>query len=533
MRCGPAQVFRRVVLLLVVVLSVAGCRRQSDTRGNAFVVAQASEPRSLDPHVATSLNDFRIIENVFEGLVRFKPGSLDIEPSLAKSWTISPDGLTYTFQLRDGVRFHDGSAFDANAVKFSFDRMLNPGHPSHDTGPFPLSFFFSKIESITVEDPTCVVFRLKEPFAPFLANLAYPTGSIVSPTALAGDGRHGFGRRPSGTGPFCVVDWEANNFVRLKPNEDWWKGPPPALDVYFRPITDENARIASLLAGESDVVLEVPADLIAHFRNKKGYQVLEQSGPHVWFLIFNTREGVFRDKRVRQAVNLSINRDAIVRDLLQGTATAASGPLPAAFGPEFEPAGGVSDYNPDKARRLLRDAGAVGAKVKLLATEGGSGMLDPKTMAMAIQADLALVGLQVEIETYEWNTFLKMVNSGLEGKADMAQMAWMTNDPDTLPYLTLRSESWPERGGFNSGYYSNPGVDELIERARREVDKDERTRLYLEMQRLVRGDAPCAYVASWRQNAVVSSRVFGLAMEPSFLFRLDNVMVSDPREKMP
>ena len=153
-------------------------------------------------------------------------------------------------------------------------------------------------------------------------------------------------------------------------------------------------------------------------------------------------------------------------------------------------------------------------------------MLDPVPMGAAIQADLAEVGLDVNIETYEWNTFLGKVNPGLEGKADMAEMAWMTNDPDTLPYLALRTDAWPEEGGFNSGYYSNPEVDKLLEAARRSTEQEERARLYKKMQELVHEDAPWAFIANWKQNAVTSERVSGFDLQPSFFLLLADVSKS-------
>ena len=172
---------------------------------------------------------------------------------------------------------------------------------------------------------------------------------------------------------------------------------------------------------------------------------------------------------------------------------------------------------------MIADAGAEGAELTFYVTEGGSGMLDPVAMGTAIQADLAAVGFDVKIETYEWNTFLGRVNPGLQGKADMAQMAWMTNDPDTLPFLALRTAAWPEQGGFNSGYYSNPEVDTLLEAARVATDQDERARLYREMQVIVQQDAPWVFVANWMQNAVTSDAVAGFSLEPSFFLLLDDV----------
>jgi len=269
-----------------------------------------------------------------------------------------------------------------------------------------------------------------------------------------------------------------------------------------------------------DMMVEVPPDNVALFANDPGFTLHEQAGPHLWFLILNMKEEPFSDQRVRQAVNYAIDKQSLVDNVLSGTATVADSPIPAAFAwaynDELEP----YPYDPDKARELIAEAGFEGANITFYVTEGGSGMLDPIPMGTAIQADLSAVGLNVSIETYEWNTFLGRVNPGLEGKADMAQMAWMTNDPDTLPFLALRTEAWPEAGGFNSGYYSNPEVDELLEQARRSTDQDERAELYRQMQAIVYEDAPWAFIANWKQNAVTTSRVQGFKLQPSFLLVL-------------
>lgn len=483
------------------------------------MIGNSAEPRTLDPHVATATSDFRIAANLYDGLVRFRDGTLEIEPALAEAWEVSEDGRKYTFRLRDGVRFHDGSEFDAEVVRFNFERMLNEDHPYRETGPFPLAFFFQVIERIETPDAQTVIFHLDEAFAPFLSNLAYPTGFMVSPAGVSEDGGE-FGRNPSGTGPFRFAGWESNRLVRIERNPDYWDGEARLDEVIFRPLADPNARLTELMAGGCDLALEVPPDVVAFFRNAAGFHVLETPGPHLWFLILNTREGPFANADVRRAANLAIDRESMIEHLLQNTATAAAGPVPEAFewarNPDVQPY--ASD--PDEARRLIQEAGFAGAEVTLYATDGGSGMLAPREMATAIQADLAAVGLNVRIEMFEWNTFLERVNSGLEGKADMAQMAWMVNDPDTLPYLALRTGAHPAEGGFNSGYYSNPEVDALIEAGRRAVDLGERGRIYREIQALVHRDAPWVFVASWKQNAAVSDRVHGLDLQPSFLLLL-------------
>ena len=521
---SPIGMTRRGLLVAGTALSLAlggvtGALAQ--TPPGVLIVGQIAEPKALDPAAVTAVNDFRILMNVYDGLVRYKDGTLEVEPALATGWEISDDGTEYTFTLREGVKFHDGSEFNADAVVFNFERMLNEDHPYHDTGPFPLAFFFSAVESVEAVDPLTVKFTLNAPYAPFLSNLAYPTGLIVSPSAVEQHGAE-FGRNPSGTGPFTFAEWRSNEAVVVEGNPDYWDGAPELQAVVFRPITDANTRTAEMLAGGIDLMVEVPPVSLSEFQGDQ-FTVHEQAGPHVWFLILNAKEGPFADKRVRQAANYAVNKAAIVNDVLEGTAEVAAGPTPPAFAWAYNDALEPYPYDPEKAKELIAEAGAEGAELTFYVTEGGSGMLDPVAMGTAIQADLEAVGFDVSIETYEWNTFLGEVNPGLEGKADMAEMAWMTNDPDTLPYLALRTEAWPDAGGFNSGYYSNPDVDALLEQARVSTDQEERAGLYKQMQEIVQEDAPWVFVANWKQNAVTSDRVENFSLQPSFFLLLDDV----------
>lgn len=513
-------------MLLAAATTTLACALAAPTLGQTppgvLIIGQIAEPKSLDPAAVTAVNDFRILVNLYEGLVRYAPGTLEVAPGLADAWEISNDGTEYTFDLREGVMFHDGTPFNAEAVKFNFDRMLNEDHPYHQTGPFPLAFFFSAIEETQIVDEYTVRFKLNGPYAPFLSNLAYPTGLMVSPTAVARYGED-FGRHPAGTGAFKFAEWRSNEAVVIEKNPVYWGDMAGTEAVVFRPITDANTRVAEMLAGGIDMMVEVPPTALGQFQGAD-FNVVEQAGPHLWFLILNTKEGPFADKRVRQAANYAINKGALVNDVLEGTAEIAAGPTPPAFAWAYDDSLSPYPYDPDKARALLAEAGAEGAELTFYVTEGGSGMLDPIPMGTAIQADLTAVGLNVKIETYEWNTFLGEVNPGLEGKADMAEMAWMTNDPDTLPFLALRTDAWPDKGGFNSGYYSNPEVDALLQAARVSTDQAERAALYKQMQQIVHEDAPWVFVANWKQNAVTSARVENFSLEPSFLLQLEDVV---------
>ncbi len=509
--------FAALTLLVAPLAAIA-----QGTPPGVLVVGQIAEPKSLDPHAVTAVNDFRILLNLYDGLVRYADGTLEVEPALATDWTISEDGTTYTFTLREDVTFHDGSALTAEVVKFNFDRMLNEDHPYHETGPFPLAFFFSAVQEVRAVDDLTVEFTLDGPYAPFLSNLAYPTGLIVSQAAVEEHGPE-FGRNPSGTGAFRFAEWNPNALVAVEANPDHWEGAPGLQAAIFRPITDSNTRTAEMMSGGLDVMVEVPPDTLTQMRGDAAFTIHEQAGPHLWFLILNAKEGPFADKLVRQAANYAVDKQALVDNILQGTAEVAAGPTPPAFAWAYNEALQPYPHDPEKARALLEEAGYDGSPVTFLVTEGGSGMLDPVAMGTAIQADLQEVGMEVEIQTYEWNTFLGEVNAGLEGRADMAEMAWMTNDPDTLPFLALRTEAWPDQGGFNSGYYSNAQVDTLLEQARTETDQDARAELYKEMQEIVQEDAPWVFVANWKQNAVTAAGVEGFALQPSFFLILKDV----------
>ncbi|EAS50571.1 putative ABC transporter, periplasmic protein [Aurantimonas manganoxydans SI85-9A1] len=328
---------RWFVTVLAVLLTVFAGPTAAQTSDETLVIGQIAEPKSLDPQTVTATNDFRILVNVFDGLVRFKRGTLEVEPALATDWTVSDDQLTYTFNLREDVTFHDGTPFDAEAVKFTFDRMLDPDHPQHDTGPFPLAFFFSMVEAVETPDPMTVTFQLKEPFAPFLSNLAYPTGLIVSPSAVAESGQ-GFGRTPVGTGAFRFAEWTPDEAVTLARNADYWDVPPSMETVVFRPIPDGAGRASDMLSGGIDIMADVPPASLAAFRDNPNFVVYQQTGPHLWFLILNTREGPFSDKRVRQAVNYAIDKERLIEDVCRAPQTSPPAPFrPPSTGPMTVP----------------------------------------------------------------------------------------------------------------------------------------------------------------------------------------------------
>jgi peptide/nickel transport system substrate-binding protein len=265
-------------------------------------------------------------------------------------------------------------------------------------------------------------------------------------------------------------------------------------------------------------MVEVPADDVPLFKSNAHFAFVEQPGPHLWYLMLNTRQKPFSDVRVRQALNYAINKQAIADQVLKGTATVADSVTPPAFAGFHDNSLQPYPYDPAKAKQLLAEAGYPnGVDVVFDVTQNGSGMLSPVLMGTAIQADLAAVGIRAKIETYEWNTYLAKLIPGMN-KVDVAEMSFMTSDPDMLPALTLRTNA-----AVNSGYFSDPAVDKLIDAGRAETDPVKREAIYKQLQQVVYKDAPWGFVVNWEQNAVMTDKVHGFELQPSFLLRLDSV----------
>ncbi|MCX7623015.1 MAG: ABC transporter substrate-binding protein [Thermomicrobium sp.] len=489
-----------------------------------IVVGLQAEPVTLDPHQVTDYNTGRAVDPMFERLVRFKDESTELEPGLAEKWDISDDGLTYRFSLRSGVTFHDGTPFDADAVVFSVLRQIDPNHPYHDTGEFAYAeFTFGKVQAVRAIDPRTVEIVLKEPYAPFLANVAIHAASIVSPAAVQKYGRD-FSKNPVGTGPFKFVEWKPGVEVILERNPNWWGGQPHVERLIFRPIIEDRARLTEFEAGSIDFIVNIPPDDLPRLKQLPDVTVLEQPGMHVWYLVFNCRKEPFNIKEVRQAVNHAINKEAIVNELLKGTGVLAKGPLPPVVWGYTEDVKQY-EYDPQKAKDLLARAGyANGFKVTFWVPESGSGMQQPKAMATAIQADLRAVGIEAEIQTFEWGTYLDKVLGNPDELPELFEMSWIgdNGDPDNFLFVLLSGDAWPPNG-FNMGYYKNEQVDELLRQAQRISDRAERERLYQQALKLLVEDAPWAWIDHETQIVAMKKFIQGFKLHPTGVFRFQNV----------
>lgn len=486
-----------------------------------LVVGLVAEPVALDPAQVTDLNSNRVGRRVAETLVWFAEESTQIVPWLAESWTISPDGLQYTFKLRRGVKFHDGTPLTAAAVKFSIERQIVPEHPAAKLGKYPFAnYFFGNVKAVEPMDETTVRFVLKEPRASFLAILCAGAASIVSPAAVMKSGLD-YGTQPVGTGPFKFASWDRGQKVVLEKNPSYWKHPVKIERVIYRPIVEDQARLTELLTGGLDLIVGVAPDFVGQLEGNLKLTMLKQVGAHVWYLAFNNEKKPFTDKRVRQALNYAINKDAIVRDVLKGTGALSKGPvLPGTWGDDarLKP----FPYDPARAKKLLVEAGYPnGFSTTVWVPESGSGMQSPVAMTTVIQSNLKAVGVTMAMQTMEWGTFLAKLRTK---EQDTFALSWMagSEDPDLVLYPLLHS-SQQTPVGPNRAMYKNTRFDELLTNARLTTDQAKRAEMYREAQRILHDDPPWIFIDHEVQTAAHSKRVQGFKLHPSFDLRIESV----------
>ncbi len=496
-------------------------------QGGTIIVGLQAEPTSLDSVQISDYNSHRASYNIFDRLLEFKDESTEVEPGLAESWEISDDGLVYTLHLRKGIKFHDGTDFNAEAVKFNLERQFDPNHPYHDTGEFPYAeFTWGMVDKVEVVDEYTVNITLKEIFAPFLNHLAMHPASIGSPEAIKKLGRD-FSLQPVGTGPFKFVSWTPGVEVVLEKNPDYW-GKPPNIDrVIFRPIIEDQSRLTELEAGGVNFIVNIPPDELARLKQDPRFTVVEQPGMHTWWVAFNHTRDPYKDTRVRQAMNYAVNKQAIVDNILKGTGLLAINPLPPVVWSYTDDLQRY-DYNPEKAKQLLAEAGYPnGFSCVFWVPESGSGMQQPVAMGTAIQADLKAVGIDCKIETFEWGTYLdKVIVPPEKAEYDLMEMSWIgdNGDPDNHLYILLSGEQWPP-AGFNMGYYKNEQVDALLREARTTLDRAKRTELYIQAQKLIAQDPPWITIDHETQIVVMDKKIKNFKLHPTGPFRFQNVWI--------
>ncbi|MDV6377808.1 ABC transporter substrate-binding protein [Sporosarcina sp. GW1-11] len=528
-----------LIMVLVLSTALAACsggdkensgdkdKDAADKGGSeneTLVFGRGNDSTSLDPSRVTEGETFKVTVNLFETLLNFGEQDTTVQPGLAKEWEASEDGLTYTFQLQEGVKFHDGTDFNADAVVKNFERWANG---DADTFPYYNSMFGGfkddeghVIESVKADGDNTVVITLKRPQAPFLKNIAMSMFAIASPEAFE-KGDDQFERNPVGTGPFKFVEWKPNETITIEKNTDYWQEGLPKLDrVIFQSIPDNSARLNSLLTGGIDLADGInPADGVKIEENDK-LQLFERPSMNVGYLGLTVTRAPFDKKEVRQALNYAIDKQTIVDTFFEGRAEVAANPMPSSISGYNEDIDAYP-YDPEKAKALLKEAGLEdGFEMELWAMPVPRPyMPDGTKVAEVIQSNLADVGIKAKIVSYEWATYLDKAS---KGDADAFMLGWTgdNGDADNFLYVLLDEDNI---GSNNYTYFKNAETHKLFLEAQTEIDEDKRNELYKQAQVILHEEAPWVPLAHSIPLLGGSKELTGFVPHPTGSDLLSNV----------
>ena len=481
------------------------------------VVAVQSNFTSTDPYDANDTLSQAVAKSFYQGLYGFDK-DLKMVPVLAESHTVSKDGLVYTFKLKSGIKFHDGTPFNAEAVKVNFDRVTNP---DNKLKRYNLYKNIAKTEAV---DATTVRVTLKEPFSPFINTLAHPSGVMISPAALAKYGSKGIAQNPVGTGPFKFVEWKATDYLKVAKWEGYWKKGYPKVDsITWRPVVDNNTRAAMMQTNEAHFAFPMPPETVESLSKKPSLEVTSAPSIIHRYLSMNTLQKPFDNPKVREAINYAINKDALVKVAFSGYAVPAEGVVP--HGVEYAAKLGPWPYNPAKARELLKEAGYPNGFESTLWS--AYNYTTAQKVIQFVQQQLAQVGVKVQVQALEAGQRVERVESAQDPATAPVRMYYVgwsssTGEADWALRPLLASESLPPKM-FNTAYYKNPEVDADIAKALVTTSGAEKARLYTDAQQRIWKDAPWAFLVTERLLSVRARNLAGFYVIPDGSFNFDEV----------
>ncbi len=484
-----------------------------------LIIATLSDAVSLDPHGSNDVPSAKVCYNIYESLVVFDENS-ELQPLLATSWE-AVDDLTWEFTLREGVLFHDGSELTAEAVKASFDRLLDPDIAS------PRLFLFSMLEEVIVVDDYTVQFVTQFPFAPLPAHLAHSGGAIISLNAIEADyeemaagnepGSY-LSQNPVGTGFFIFESWEPGNQLKMVRFDDYW-GENAKLDsVTFRVVPESLTRLSELETGFAHIADPVEPSDISRVENMDNAFMEITSVTVMAYIGYNCDKAPFDDVRVRQAISMAINKEDIIAGAYEGTAIPAEGPIaPGVFG--HDPTISGLPYDKGMAAELLAEAGyADGFSTTIWTNDNPVRIM----IAEYVQSELRDLNIEVDVEVIEWGAYLEGTAAG---DHEMFILGWSTPtlDADYAVYALFHSDNVGDPG--NRAFYRSAVADELLDRGRQEPDPDTRLAIYSELQEILIEDAPMLYLVYNENLAGVNNNVKNFGVTPASMFLLQDVYI--------
>lgn len=463
---------RSLMLTLLAATVGFGLAQQ---QGGTLIAAWAQDPVGLDPHVTSAYSSFQILENVLDTLVELDE-ELTVQPSLATDWSVSDDGLTWTFNLRDDAQFSNGRAFTADDVVFTYERMLDPETGSGN------AYKIAGVTAVEAVDDHTVQFTLDAPNAAFLGHLGLDKSVGIIARESVEDGT--INTSPIGTGPFMITEYQPGTSVLLERNPNYWRDGLPYLDaVDIRILPDETVRRSALVSGDIHWTISIPTQALEDLRARHDITVDEIAAPAYWYIGVNLEREPMSDVRVRQAISFALNRDDITEASTFGTGTLTQDPIPSDSRWSFDYAPYPQDL--EQARALLEDAGVGGGfDLEVMPTTQYEESI---RISQVLQAMLAPLNINVSIRTLEWADWLETQGAG---DYDTYVCSWNgLVDPDDYYYAQHKTGEV-----FNFTGYSNTTVDELLEEGRRTADFDERYEIYEEINQIIVDEAPYIYL---------------------------------------
>jgi peptide/nickel transport system substrate-binding protein len=489
---------------------------------STLIFGVGTDVDELDPRTIDTQEGYIACANIYDCLVLYDLGATTLRPGLAESWEISDDGLEYTFTLRQGVKFHDGTDFNSDAVVTWYNSIDEGAEGSQYDATrmvYMADFITNWIDTVEAVDDYTVKMTLPAPYAPLLANLAIPIASIPSPKAIE-QGLDYLAVNPSGTGAFSLAspnDWVRDSQMTLQANPDYWGGAPQVDQLIIKVVPEGSTRLQQVEAGELDIAWALTPEDVERSRENPDLMVVEDAGLNTNCVEFNVTKEPFTSKEVRQALNYAINKVELSEGLYNGNMVPAGGVLPPvdwAFNPDL-----VSyPYDPDKARELLTAAGFDESNpltftfMAYTIPRGYNPVGD--RLATAIQEYWSEVGVQAEIQTAEWTQYRA------DRRADMFQCSlsgWQgdNGDPDNFLYSLLAGDS---AGAGNTSFYDNPEVNDLLAQATAVSAQEERIPLYHEAEQLIVDDAPWAFLGYQKHQVVTRANITGFQLQPTYIY---------------
>lgn len=509
-----------------------GCSGGGDSeRSEVFVFARGSDAQKLDPADVDDGESVNTLTQICEGLVRFKSGTLEIEESLAESYSVSPDGLTYSFTLRPNVRFHDGTPLNAETALFSFQRQMDPEHPGHlkEASFSYWKYLYQDIEEVNAVGEMELEFKLSKPNASLLHSLAVFPASLISPASLETHGSE-FQRHPVGTGPYTFLDWRPNQVIMLERNDDYWGEAPEFKRIAMTVVPDSTVRLLKLKTGEIHAMDGLqPAELAALADDPK-IQVYQEAGLNVGYLAFNMDNERMANRELREAIALAIDRETLAKVALKGAGRSANYPMPKGFlgYPDREDS---IPLNVEKARAIVAAHPEWFTEPLEIQVMNAPRQYfpDPVTIATFIKGQLEAVGIPTKVVSSDFKAHL---NNLRNGDFEAGLIGWMGDNGDADNFLSVFFASWAAEKGTatNYSFYRNDEMDRLLLAGRLETNIEKRDAIYGDVLKLWRKDLPILPLVHGDNIIVMQSGYEGFELQKIGELRLASIKKSKQKE---